>query len=383
MNTEGRNNNCAKAISLNAIKIRVATLLGAAAIVLPTGLAHAAETGCQPCVLCSPGLAVPVVPLTEAWLDSLARHHASSNARQLERIDSLLQAGAFGPADEENAIKTAHLLARLATVNAYRDLVMLACDSTRVYEADEATLRRLYARYSDVNLFIDVRLVCVRIGMGRVCMRYNLDEKTEGVADHGGKQLRWRVKDAKIQGCKRRVLDLIFPSGADGEVEILLSSHHTFAVQYRQFEDGPAPGEWFVVRDIEGAWLRKWGTHRPTAYMFWVTAPRPAAPVMGVTASIPGTAALNALQPALELPSNPRVGLSIYIPGLKLKLPLLPDINVDDLRSLELPMPILENEYLRQHRYPSWLETNSHLGFNDWAPYGTLPAEIRREFPDR
>jgi hypothetical protein len=358
----------------------VCTVFPAAWLVLPVNAAAEHER----CALCSPNLAVPVIPITAAWLDSMAQAHASFNAKQLERIDSLLQTGHYGPSNDVTARQTAHLVARLSTINAYRDLVRMACDSTRVYEADEATLRDLYARYSDVNLFIDSRLEHIRIGLGHVCMRYNLDEKAEGVSDHGGKQLRWRVRDIKIEGCKRRVLDLIFPTGADDEVEIYLAAHHTFRVEYKMFAGPPAPYEWFLVRDIEGAWLRKWGTHRPTAYMFWVSASHatPPAPTTGMNYLASSGQELPSSEPSLDLPSTPLVGLRIYIPGLKLKLPLLPDVNVDDLREVELPMPILDLEYIRQNQQPSWLDVNANLGFTNWEQYGALPPEIRREFPD-
>jgi len=349
-------------------------------------LAAEADTGpgCSRCILCSPQLTVPVVHLTTEWLDSMAHRYASYNEEQLEHIDSLLQAGYYGPPADESSRRAAHLAARLNTINAYRDLVLLACDSTHVYEADEATLRELYRRYSDVNLFIDARLTSVRMGMGRVCMRYRLDENAEGLADHGGKQLRWRVKDVKIDGSKRRLLAVDFPTGADNKVEILLAAHHTFAVEYRKFDNRRAPYEWFLVRDIEGAWLHKWGTHRPTAYMFWVSTPsvaREAPAVMNYTAGWPSTPGTS--ESAYALPSIPLVGLRIYIPDLKLRLPLLPDINVDDLREIELPMPILDLEYLRQGRQPSWLTVDANLGFEKWVQHGSIPAEIRRAFPDR
>ena len=347
-------------------------------------LAAGANTGPgSRCVLCSPRLAVPVVHLTTAWLDSIAHAYASYNQGQLERIDSLFQTGYYGLPGDESSRQAAHLAARLNTINAYRDLVLLACDSTRVYEADEATLQELYRRYSDANLFIDVRLVSVRMGMGHVCMRYRLDEKGEGVADHGGKQLRWRVKDFKIDGSKRRLLAFDLPTGADDTVEILFAAHHTFAVEYRRFDRRRAPYEWFLVRDIEGAWLRKWGTHRPAAFMFWVSTPNLAPEVPAGVAYASSCSSVPPSEPLVALPSIPLVGLRIYIPDLKLRLPLLPDINVDDLREVELPMPILDLEYLRQRQQPSWLAVNSNLGFEHWVQHGSVPPEIRRAFPDR
>ncbi len=312
----------------------------------------------------------------------MARAHASFNARQIEHIDSLLKAGLYGPPDDPMSRQTAHLVARLATINAYRDLVRLACDSTHVYEASEAALRDLYTRYSDVNLFVAVRLKSVRLGMGHVCVRYDLSELAEGVSRHGGKLIHWRVRDVSIEGRERRVLDLEFPTGADDQVEIYFASHHTFAVEYERSDGPPAPYEWFLVRDVEGAWLRKWGTHRPTAYMFWVSEYHPL-PGEGPRYKVASAEPASSPASSLDVPSIPVVGLRIYIPGLKLKLPCLPDVNVDDLREIELPTPILDLDYLRKHRQPSWLEVNANLGFKNWDQYGAVPPEIRRRFPDK
>jgi hypothetical protein len=351
---------------------------------LPAARLSSADTaaGRARCPLCSPDLSVPVVPIKTAWLDSMARAHATFNARQIDHIDSLLQAGFYGSPDDPASRQAAHLVARLATINAYRDLVALACDSNHVYEASEAALRDLYTRYSDVNLFVAVRLKSVRIGMGHVCARYDLRKPAEGVSQHGGKPVRWRVRDVDIEGCERRVLDLEIPTAQNDEVEIYLASHHTCSVEYRRSDGPPAPFEWFQVRDIEGAWVRKWGTHRPTAYMFWVSEfpplPNEGERYMVASADSRRSAAAN-----MEVPSTPFVGLRIYFPDLKLELPLLPDINVDDLRELELPMPILDLEFLRRNGQPSWLEVNANLGFKNWEQYGPIPPEIRKRFPDK
>ncbi|MDH3216791.1 MAG: hypothetical protein OEN01_10930 [Candidatus Krumholzibacteria bacterium] len=367
---------------------RSATLLViASTVIAATGhvsKSQAAATSDR-CPLCAPDLKVPVVPLSAESLHSMARRHASFNARQLARIDSLLRAGYYGPPEEDEARETAHLLARISTSNAYRDLVRLACDPYRVYEADEATLRDLYRRYSDVNLFIGACLERVRLGMGRVCVRYRVGEELEGVSVHGGKQLRWRVRDVKIGGQRRRVLHVKFPTGSDDEVDFFIAPHHTFKVEYTRCDGPPAPFEWFLVHDIEGAWVRKWGMHRPTAYMFWVSPPdtRRLARSVGVRYAVAASSATPAPEPALNLPSTPLVGLRLYIPGLRLRLPGLPDINVNDLREIELPMPILDLDYLRGHQQPSWLDTNDRLGFKNWKAHGPVPAEIRRRFPDR
>jgi hypothetical protein len=377
----------------------VALLLLSAAVVPATSMATGDESGktnsTDTCILCVEDLPVPVVPLSPAWLDSMADARARFNAAQIAQIDSLLKAGDYGPPGQKNSRRTAHLLARLTTINAYRDLMSLAGDSTHLYQASGATLRDHCARYSDVILFSSVRLERVRMGLGHVCIRYNLDEKTEGESMHGHKRVRWRIKDKKIEGTKRRLLSIDLPIGT-GEVEVLLAPHHSFSVEYARMDGPPAAYEWFVVHDIQGGWVRKWGLHRPAAYTFWVT-PSAAVPRrtnVRLAATVadsasqapreadPSTAAVP-LAPTLDLPATPLVGVRVYIPGLRFRLPLiLPDINFDDLRTIELPMPILNMTYLHENLKPSWLGSTDDLPFVDWDGYGPVPPAILERFPD-
>jgi hypothetical protein len=368
------------------------------------------------------------VPLSAAWLDSLAQTHSRFNAVQIARIDSLLRTGYFGPRGHAKAKRKAHLLARIVTTNAYRDLVQLSSSTTTVYEANEESLRDLFANYSDAGLFSAARLEHVRFGLGRVCMRYAVDEIAEGEVTHGGKRLRWRIVDEEIGGTERRLLNLDLPTGTDDVVQVFLAPHHTFAVDYARVEGPPTPYEWFIVHDIEGGWLRKFGTHEPKAYMFWVSATELQRPSLELASKSASTLALaqipvedpssqlasdssrtridswdsaldshglratprlpGIVTPAasydatLELPDHPLVGVRIYIPNLRLRMPVLPDINFDDLREIELPMPILEVDYIEQKRQPSWLRTDD-LGFRSWKGNGAVPPAVRRRFPDR
>jgi hypothetical protein len=375
----------------------------------------------KPCALCAGELPVPIVPLSAEKLDSMAGARADYNAAQIALIDSLFRAGHFGSPSDEMACKKAHLLARLTMVNAYRDFVRLAGDPRCVYEATEATLAEYASRYSDVLLFSAVRLKRVRMGLGHVCLHYDVSEKGSGEVSHGGKRLRWRVKNAKIDGKKRRVLSINVPTGDHETVEVLHTPHHFFRVEYAYVEGPPAPFEWFLVYDIEGAWIKKWGTHKPSAYMFWVSPQKgfaeSAYPSVALTSAAGGSRSQNTVvgsfgpegpeltlayvgtgpQPrvtttstagihdkrVMSLPAVPLAGLRMYIPGLRFRLPLyLPDINIDDLREIELAMPVMCLDYLKKQKQPVWLGSDENLTFGKWKGYGDVPPAIRNRFPD-
>ncbi len=105
-----------------------------------------------------------------------------------------------------------------------------------------------------------------------------------------------------------------------------------------------------------------YGVHRPSAFVFWTSLLHPG--------------------PGLP-PANPLIGIRVYIPGMKLKLPLLPDIALDDLRTLDLPLPILEVSRFNQERLPAWLPLDGRLSLEDWRGLGPIPPTVRERFPNR
>ena len=172
----------------------------------------------------------------------------------------------------------------------------------------------------------------------------------------------WEVKNTEIAHQRMRIIDLKLPTSTDDVVEVLVSSHFTFDVQHHVSSGAGAPCVVYIVDHLKGAWLRRYGTHHPVAYMYWAS-------LMEATLAKP--------------PESPMVGVRVYIPHLRLRLPsLLPDIDFDDLRNVELPQPILDMNYLRNDQYPSWLDVNQDAIIN-WSDVGPVPAELRERFPNR
>lgn len=348
-----------------------AALVAAALLLLPAvsgsdDLPPAAMSAAAPalgtsCPLCAEDPGAPVVRLTPADADSLGRAYSAFNEVHIARLDSLLRAGRLGDPGSAAARRDAHLLARLLTLNAYSYIARYATDSTHVYEGDESTLTDAFARFSDPGLYPIVRLRRARMGLGRVCLRYDLASDLDTESVMGSKRVRVRIREAEIDGRHQRVLAMNLPTGLDEMVEVLMTEHYSCAVEHVQRDGPPGPYELYLVRDVRGGWLRKWGTHQPQALMFWVT-PR------GRVASV--------------LPAEPLVGVRIYVPHLILKLRLLPDIGFDDLREVDLPQPILSLDWLRARRYPEWLESGKELGFEGWKGCGPVPPELRLRFPD-
>jgi hypothetical protein len=314
------------------------------------------------CPLCREDPGVPIVPLTAAAADSLGRLYSGFNQALLARVDSLLRAGSLGSPGNREARAAAHLLARLLAVTSMHYMVGFATDPERIHEASEATLRDAFRRFSEPGVYPITRLVRARMGLGRTCVKYDLGTDLDSTAVVGGRTLRVRVASTELNGRPQRMLVLELPTILFSVVELLIAEHFTCRAEFVRSSGPPAPYDLYLLHDIDGMYIRKWGTHKPTAIMFWST-PRDVK--------------------RAGLPRTPLVGNGVYVPQLSLELPsLLPDLGFDDLRLVDLPQPILSLSYLQQQRYPEWLERAEPRGFKSWESHGPIPPDLRLRFPD-
>jgi hypothetical protein len=302
------------------------------------------------------------VDLSEGDLLAAATTLAKESAARIALIDSRLRRGAFGDPDSRAARKKAHLLARVSLPNLYHFLFRFAADPDHVHESGPAPFVRLAAEFVEPLLFPVAKVRRVRLGRGRGCVQYDLDETVAGWTTVGGKARRFRVADMTIEGRRRRVLAIAYASASAGSAEILVAAHYSFEVVYVRDPGPPAPYELFVVRSLDGVWVRHHGLHRPEAFAYWVSSRGPG---------------------STPAPSTALAGVRVYFPGLRFALPsFLPDIDLEDLRTLGLPMPLLSASYLRRHRQPSWLDADDGLDFEGWVGVGALPAGVRARFPN-
>jgi hypothetical protein len=329
-----------------------------AATLAATATARASDT---PCPLCAPG-APATTPLLRAEVDAAAEALALRNRTELTRIDTLLRDGHLGPPQSRAARARAQLMARLTLANWYSFLLPFATEGDRVRTVRPGALAAAVARYCEAVVVPLPRLRELRLGRGHVCARYDLGgEEEEGRTDLGGRRLRYRVGDREVGGVLRRVLGLDWGSTGMGKVEVLMAEHYGFrlARSWVTHDDG-SRSDVFLALDVSGAWVRRCGVHRPAAFAFWTTRPTDHPPY---------------------LPRNPRVGSLIYIPGLKFALPLLPDLDLDDVRVLGLPMPFLDTEDMRRGALPDWLPADGDLTLDSWTSEGPVPTDLRAYFP--
>jgi hypothetical protein len=303
------------------------------------------------------------VQLTPADTDSLGRVYATFNATLLARMDSLRAAGAWGDPDSREARRRAHLLSRMMAVNSLHYMIAFATDPERIWEASEAALREAFQRYSDPGVYPIARMKRGRMGLGRICVLYDVSTDLDSTTNVGGMDLRIRVEETEFEGAQRRMLILEFPTILFSVVEILIGEHFTCRAEFSQSPGPPAPYDLYLFHSMDGMYVRKWGVHHPSAMMFWST-PRDVR--------------------RTELPSTPLVGSGVYVPNVRLELPsFLPDFGFEDLRLVDLPQPILSLAYLQEKRYPGWIRRSKPRGLKNWESYGPIPPDLRIRFPDQ
>jgi hypothetical protein len=315
------------------------------------------------CPLCSPDPGVPVVQLSATDADSLGRAYAAFNRALFERVDEAMRAGGLGAQGQTHeARRRAHLLSRMLAVNSIHYMVAFATDPDRVYEASEDALRDAFARYTDPGVYPIVRMKRGRMGMGRICVLYDVSTDLDSTTTIGGKKLRIRVEETEIEGERRRVVILELPTILFSVVEVVLEEHFTCKAEFSRSPGPPAPYDLYLFHSMNGMSVRKWGVHKPSAIMYWST-PRD----VGRT----------------TLPNTPLVGSSVYVPGIRLELPsFLPDFDFADLRLVDLPAPILTLPYLQGEHFPSWIRRARPRGLKGWDSYGPIPPDLRLRFPD-
>ena len=151
-------------------------------------------------------------------------------------------------------------------------------------------------------------------------------------------------------------------AGTGDKIRLLFENSFCGRVMLEQIVDRGDTLELLVIHDLEGIYLKKVGTHKMGAMVFWKSIPN---------------------EKLLSL--EPRLGGCVYFPDIKLKLPFfLPDFGLSDLCDVAYPAPILTKSWFISPKQgcPPWLEVADGARFNNWNSNGPRPIIIEEYFPD-
>jgi hypothetical protein len=290
---------------------------------------------------------------TEPEVDALCGDIAEGNRRAAAGIDSLYRAGYFGAPGTPQAQRAARVALMIRARTAFDYIADLAAADSCVRETEERELRRPYGEeYVNLGAFPYTPLKRARIGRGRFQMVYDLAAgfraTVEMMVDVPTTLF---VEPASKGGGPRLRMD--YQPGPEGTIEMLFDETYRGVVERRTVVDRGDTLDLVVFRDLEGVWVRKWGTHRLGGVASWRS--RPGAP--------------------------PRAGAVAYFPNIHLSLPLfLPNLGLQDLRDFHVPRPIWSREFVREQRAPVWLGLEPTGAMDDWDGVGERPEVLEEIF---
>lgn len=315
-----------------------------------------ASTALPPCLLCEDeGLAVT------RWLgaseaDSLGRALVERNAEALSIAPAL--ASAVGASQDPELVRLAF---QLTAVDGLALVVELATMPGYLRTRGDDPLGPLRDGYENVAVY-PLRFVRrATIGEGSFCLEYQVPSHFHESLRSGRLKLRMSTQWMTLPGGGRElVLVRDYPLGDDDTVEMIFRQRVCGKATALSVVDRGDSLQVFMVHDLEGIYVRKFGTHRLGALAMWRSV---------------GSQRLR----------KPRVGACAYFPRLKLSLPsFLPDLGLEDLREFGYPQPIMPRTwamYPDQH-LPAWLALTPTGAVAGWKSLGPRPAILESLLPD-
>ncbi|MBK8232652.1 MAG: hypothetical protein IT349_03000 [Candidatus Eisenbacteria bacterium] len=307
---------------------------------------------------------LPELPLTATITDSVGQALSRHNHRVVARTDSLYRAGRFGRPGSDEAKKRALIHFQLRSWSGFRYTADFANQTRQVLvAADDAPLAPFSADYANVAVYPLRFIDQVRIGRGGFCINYAIPDAYDEQILDGGVTVRIRRMDLELdhQGV-RPVINREQPTSEHSTVELLYEACFAGRVTEERVVDRGDTLLFLSIDNIEGAHVRKFGTHRLGAITEW-----------------------RSLVRGDDDPANPRIGAAAYFPEIHLEMPFfLPDLGLDDLRAYDYPLPVMETSWYRSppSSLPEWLKVDPSGTIKNWKLHGPRPKALTERYPD-
>jgi len=315
------------------------------------------------CEFCN--LAVPPITL-EHFTDRMARDIGASisdwNLALIARTDSLRQSGFFGPPEAEDAGREAARYFKYHALTAMDFISYLGTQQRVAWESDEKGIGPFYSHFANPGIYPVWGLRRVILGGGAFCMDFDITPGFEGNRLLGTRPVRLRAEKLKQDGAAQRAWSLEMETACSGKAHYLFSERYKGRVRQLVVEDDEGrPLKLTVLEDIEGFYVKKWGTHKCGGIVLW-----------------------RSLLADGERPSEATsIGGAAYFPGLRLHLPgPIPDVDLADLRTFPGFQPVIGAQHCGRAEFPAWLNVSADGTFQSWSNEGGIPQIVRDWFPD-
>ncbi len=308
---------------------------------------------------------VPVVHLDAAAIDSVASGISNRNLDLIERIDVSYREGRYGDPGSETAREDALAAFIYGAMTAFDFVVGLASQTEAIYTTSEADLKEAFtSRLRNPGFYPVINLVEARMGFGRFCLHFAVEQEGKREIVVGGEKTRAWPEDLEFSDREVRVLNVEMKTFSYDHVHIIYEELSGGEYEVVEAEIEGTPVEIVFINSIDGMFIRKWGFHQSGGVAIW-----------------------KSLSQGLDPPPRGQryLGAAAYFPKLKLELPwFLPDIGLHDLRKFDYPEPLLTLDAVHglQERGLDWLQIQGNLRFSNWEGQGTIPDLVVERFPD-
>jgi hypothetical protein len=312
------------------------------------------------CDVCQPPDGAAIHDLGEAGIDSIGRSLSRHNIALWARTDSLYRAGCFGRPGSGPARGRARTHFLLRAWSGLDYLAQLAGDG-RFLRADERSLEGPFgARYANTAIYPLRFLREAVVGPRGFRMEYEILGEVDERMPVGGSPVRVRTDRVRLgDGASVPGLSLEILSQLHKRAEMLFTERFCGRVTTETLIDDGDTLEVISMTDIEGMYARKAGTHGVAAVSVWRSR------VVGD-----------------RDPRRPRIGACAYFPRIQLRLSLLPDLGLDDLRDFDVPQPVVAVSWADPGPRREWLRVLPGALFTPWGAQGPRPRVLRERYPD-
>jgi hypothetical protein len=284
------------------------------------------------------------------------------NLALIARTDSLLHAEFFGPPDNPDAVREAARYFKYHALTAMDFIGYLSTQEQVAWISDEREIGAFYRGFANPGIYPVWGLRQVVLGGGAFCMEFDVARRLDAQRMLGTRPVRLRTTEVKIDGDKHRAWSMEMPTSCSGTANFLFCDRYAGRIRQLMIEDGGQALKVIVLEELDGFYVRKWGTHKCEGLVLWRTS----------------------LEDDEWPPADPCIGGAAYFPGLRLKLPgPIPDVNLDDLRSFPGFQPLIAAAAYESEAFPAWLPLGEDGLFRNWQSEGEIPAPVRAWFPDR
>lgn len=299
--------------------------------------------------------------LDSQTMENVADHMARFNSQLIHRTDSLYATGYFGEFGTDYAIDQAVRYLKYLSLSSIDFISFLSAQEEVIWETNEQEMSSYYRGFANPGIYPIWGLKRARLGGGAFCLEFDVVESVKEKRMIGLRPVKLEAYLVEVDPNQRQpAWSLEMPTLEHGTTRYLFCDRYTSQVRRSIVEENGVALEVLILDGIEGLYVEKHGLHKCTGLVFW----------------------RSLVSEEYWPPEADYLGAAAYFPDLKLKLAMLPDIGLNDLREFGAFQPLLSAADCTAAGKPDWLRLTDAGQIENWNNEGPIPEVIRVWFPD-